>query len=297
MASDNNFDFSKLTGDEKLGKLWEKLCHVDSQSNVMNDYLKDLKFEMQTMDSRIKKCEDIYCNLIDEVNSLRTTVNDLQQAALNCNLIIRNVGEIEKNEIDLLTVTQLIIGKMNISVPVNITAVKRLGRKVDGQNKSRQILVSLHTPEEKDRLMVAKKRTAIKASDVKFESVSVGKYNEIIYFDEQLTKQTADLYYATRQLRKRQVIKHTWVRQGKVYVRKRDGDQPIRITDMLKLTELTKRRFNSTPNESDEMEEMAIDDTVYDVYNAKTFISNDAKRTKGAAVLDQRGGGGAIGGN
>lgn len=291
MEEGNNFDFSALTGEQKLGKLWEKLCHVDHQTNIVNNSLDDLKGEIKKIDTRVEKCEGRYTELLEQINTMKITVNDLQQSALDCDVIVRNVREIEGNEDELLTIAQLILQKINVSVLPHIAAIKRLGRKIDGNNKSRPILLTFNSIDEKNSVMAAKRKMAIKCSDVQLENVAVGSGNEFIYFDEHLTKHTADLYYAARQLRKRQLIKYVWIRRGKLYAKRRDGDQPTRITDMLKINELAKRKFNSTPNATGADNEMIIDDTVSEVYDATT-IMNDPKKLRQSGRNEIRGGGG-----
>lgn len=175
-------------------------------------------------------------------------MNELQQATLERNVIIRNVGEIEKNEQDLLTVTQLIINKTNIDVPVHVAAVRRLGRAIEGKSQIRPILLTLESPAEKDRVMAAKRKVVVKGSEIVFETKAVGSDKQFIYFDEHLTKQTADLYYAARQLRKMQLVKYVWIRRGKLYAKKRDGDQPTRITTRRKLKNLP--NVNSIPHQT-----------------------------------------------
>lgn len=283
--------FSKLSGDVKLDKLWEKLCKVDEQSSEMNKNISSLKDDLNRIDVRVEKCENSHKNLQDEVNLLKVTVNDLQQSALNSDVIIRNVDEIEKNDEDLLTVTQLILQKITIPITVNIVNVRRLGRKLDGKAKCRPILLTLCSSMEKDHVLTAKKKVLLKASDVIFENTAIGGNNSVIYFDEHITKQTADLFFAARQLRKRQMLKYVWIRGGKLYVKKREGDQPTRVTHLAKLEELAKRKYNSTPNNSGD-NTIGLQDSSMDTYNATTIIPNETKKLRPDGKNDVNWGGG-----
>lgn len=296
MSGSSSDQFAQLSSDDKLNKMWEKLCQVDDQSKEMILNINTLKSEIGKIDARVEKCEYRNNDLAEEVKSLKITVNDLQQAALDNDVIIRNVDEIEKNEDDLLTVTQLILDKINIPVPVNILNVRRLGRMTEGSKRNRSILVTLGSAAERDRVMAAKRKVAIKGSQIVFENMAVGKDDTFIFFDENLTKHTADLYYAARQLRKRQQLKFVWVRRGKLYAKKRDGDQPTRITDLLKINELAKRKFNSTPNTTEASLMEVSENTEVDTFDAKTIIANDPKKRRPQSeVGGQRDGGGSAG--
>ncbi len=54
-----------------------------------------------------------------------------------------------------------------------------------------------------------------------------GHSNNPIYISEHLAPYDAKLYQKARQLRKTNVIKYLWTRDGKIMVRIRDGEQTL----------------------------------------------------------------------
>jgi hypothetical protein len=53
--------------------------------------------------------------------------------------------------------------------------------------------------------------------------------NDIIYINENLTKEQRSIFYATRQARKAGLFKHTWTSDGNIFIKKTDHSSPVQI--------------------------------------------------------------------
>ena len=87
-----------------------------------------------------------------------------------CDVIIRGVVEVEKNNEELWTTVQLIILKVNCPQVVSICSIRRMGRKIEGKNLIRPILVTLNTRDEKKSIMAAKRKVQLDCSQIVFET-------------------------------------------------------------------------------------------------------------------------------
>lgn len=206
---------------------------------------------------KLKKKSD---KIESEVNTLKATVNTLQQDKLARDLIIRGVPNVDTDEDGLLTLTNLMLKKINCDKPYNISSIQRVGRNdVEQASKFRPILVQFEHETQKDNVLLAKKKVKLSCNEIEFEGKVLGSDAQVIYFDECLTKVNMDFFYHARMLRKKKLIKYAWTRSGTVFVKKDDGSKAVRITDMAQLRSFGKRRQNnSTPERESEIEQMEL---------------------------------------
>lgn len=282
-----NKSFSDLSMDDKFNQLWSKSCSESATAKQRHEEvtcrLKTLSLRVDKIESCTVKLEQKHQMVCSEVVKLKSKVNELEQSTLNCDLIIRGVPEVEQSADDLYTIVQLILQKLNIPPTFNISTVQRLGKPRE-QNRSagsRYILLQLSQKNEKDNILAAKKKIKITCDQLILDNDRpVGSGKQIIYFDERLTKTTSELFYAARLLRKDRIIKHAWVRNGIVHIRKEDKSVAVRITEQSQLRELErKRRCSSTPNKDDSnMYESPMDDDDDEILQPPIKNPNKKKR-------------------
>lgn len=261
MEEQNRESFANLSTDEKLVHVYQLMW---SEKNLAKERYDDIKKEISEVKQEIsntnvkvaaieKKCNDL--NI--EVKRLKVTVNDIQQAAFECDLFLRGVPQVETDDDDLLSIVQSILQKIDCFATTTLCAVQRIGLEVEGKNDHRPILLKFSSSEEKYKVLAAKKKKTIKCSEIISENGPIGSDKQLIFLDEHLTRATTDLFYAARQLRKHGLVKYAWIKRGKVMVKCSDGDRAMRITNMEQINQLNKRKLNSTP-ESDAIERMVI---------------------------------------
>lgn len=60
---------------------------------------------------------------------------------------------------------------------------------------------------------------------------NVGTVNDVLYFDEHLTKELSQLYFMARSLRKRKLIKYVYIRNGALLVKRTDTSPVVKIIE------------------------------------------------------------------
>lgn len=266
--------FSELNIEGKLDRLFSKFndfnnklsaesVNAKKRHDELTSEIKKINRKVTELDKRVEHMEAGNEVMNEEVIDLRRTVNSLQQAAYKDELIIRGVPEKEKSEEELFTIVQLIVRAVNCVPEPTICMVKRIGKKIDINKNNRPILIQVSHFSEKEKLLAAKKKINVSCAQIKFDDdTTLGAENQVIYFEERLTKRTSDLYRNARILRKQQKLKFVWIRNGQLYVRKRDNDVAICVDSEEQLIQLTrKRKLNSTPKEADIVEKMELDDS------------------------------------
>lgn len=168
-------------------------------------------------------------------------------------MIIRNIPEDKKYEDKLLEIVQLLIQKIQYTKPVNICSVQRIGTVVDGEAKqqNRPVVVKFASKSEMIDVLSVKKKVTINCSQILYGNEPIGTADQVIFFDERLTKLNSDLYYHARLLRKNGHVKYAWMRNGIVYVRKSENSSAVRIVEIQQCKSLEKKRkLNSTRNDN-----------------------------------------------
>lgn len=278
--------FAKLNSDEKLERLFNEVRSGNGQANKNHKDLSD-KFDLLAervvdVENKVKNI-DIKYNLMEaKVKQLTVKIVDLQQKSLECNIIIRNIPEIEQSEDDLCAIVHLLIQKLALNIMPNISCVRRIGKKGDTQITHRPILLQVTHKDEKIKLLTAKKKIKITCDQLLYQDKSVGTINDIIYFDEHLTKDVAQLYFTARTLRKRQLIKYVFIRNGTLFVKRSEKSPIVKITDLEELKIFEKRPLNST-----EYDESSNDEQVMDV---SSIIEHDKKKACTETANDEPGG-------
>lgn len=301
-SKNDDASFSELDLSNKMDKLLSKFNTFDTKLNTesasakkrheqLNSELKKLSRKITEVEKRVEHVESSNDFMNEEVKELRNTVNSLQQAAYRDELIIRGVPDKESSEEELLTVVQLIVRAVNCVPEPTICVVKRLGKKTNDDRNNRPILLQLSHATEKEKLLTMKKKMKnLTCAQITLDgSTTLGSENQVIYFDERLTKTTSDLYRNARILRKQQKLKYVWIRNGQLYVRKRDNDPTIRVDSQEQLDKWTrKRKHNSTPKKAKLDEEMELDDEDdEDSSSAESVVSQVSKRTRHGKKNDQ----------
>lgn len=250
--------------DNLLSKMDEESDKQQKWREKMTNNLKKLDGKIENVATRVKKMEDESKSINDELNRLKITVNSLEQSAFKDEVVIRGVPECERNEEDLLALTKIIVNMIQLIPEPTICLVKRLGRKSEEKTKEkttpRTILLQLSHSSEKVNLLKKKKTVKISCDMITFEGKAIGSAQQLIYIDERLTKQTGDIYRHARIYRKNGLLKHVWIRDGQLYVRKKENTPGIRVDNLEQLDSLArKRRHNSTPIQPGNLSSMEFD--------------------------------------
>ena len=159
----------------------------------------------------------------DQIVTLTCEIDELKQQARNKILVISGVHE-QQNENTETTVIELCKAiKVNLH-PVDIDGVIRVGEETE--NKPRLIMLTVTTQKKKIQIMKEKK--------------NLKKLDRQIYINESLTVKQSELFADSRKAFREKKIHATWTRDGRVYVKVKEQDNPKFIQNSLELYKLLK---------------------------------------------------------
>lgn len=286
--------------DSKLDKLLNKM---DAESKKADDRHADLSSDIRKVHEKVIKIEKRVSHvefnnkiMNEELHRLKITVNSLQQSMYKEELVIRGVPEVETNDDELFYVVQQIVKSVKCVPEPTICKVHRFGKKINNVNNShRTILVQFGHLTESYNLLAKKKQIKLTCDQIKREDdTPVGPATQLIYFDERLTKATNDLFRTARIMRKQMKLKAAWIKKGKLFVRKQDGDNAVRILTQEQLEQLDrKRKLNSTPvDPADDviMETSSIVNENDDDYSERDSTVKPSTKKLRSGNTEQRGG-------
>lgn len=117
-------------------------------------------------------------------------------------------------------------------------------------------------------MLAVKKITDVSCGDIIINDKAIGTKEQMIYFDDRLTKYKSDLFYEARKLKKDEFYKFVWTKGGKVLMRKTDNSKLIVVESIEHLAKLKreftngsgKRQRSSTPVDSSDEDPIGIED-------------------------------------
>lgn len=172
---------------------------------------------------KIKKLELENSKMIKETANLHRQLQQMEQYGRNKNLEIHNVKETKDEKV--MSIVLECAKMINIPLePQDIEAAHRL----KGNPKNRRpppILVQLKSRTIRDKL-TAKKKTGLASKNL----VSGGD-DTPIFINENLNQFHKELFWKSRNWAKENNYKYCWVKHGKIWLRKLDGEDALQISD------------------------------------------------------------------
>lgn len=218
---------------------------VDQLTSKFDDFAR----KQEEIEHRQGVLEEITSEVTTELVDMRKEVSNLQQKQLSDTILIKGIPEVEKDLDDLQGLVNSVFSALKVNDSV-IGAFKafRFGKKEkkekDGKVTKliRPIEVQLSTKQIKNIVMKAKKTEEfldLNCSKINHNGVPLGKAEEKVYLDQKLTSTYASLYASARALRKDGKLKHVWISDGDILVRKGDNTRYIKIEseEQLKMLE------------------------------------------------------------
>lgn len=188
----------------------------------------DLREELAQVRKEVKSNQDQLRALTKENENLKLEVNDLQQYTRRENIMIFGVPETDGQSTsdDIENVSQAIGGAHLLS---DVSIAHRLPAK---PGKTRPIVARFFRRSSRDEWLHLFRQEAKK--DFSGPGIPTKKVNTHlppgrVTAGEQLTKETRDLLNRTRDAARMNDYKFVWTRDGKVFVRKNEQSNVIRI--------------------------------------------------------------------
>lgn len=190
-----------------------------SKINGLEKENSEYKKQVKILEGRLEILERNSRNSIIEVRNVPKQPNENKQTMIN---IVKSVGTILCPE-----------------TPIIDLEVKEIYR-----SKSDSLVVDFINTNRKEFVLAAykqynKSRRANKEPQLNTEHLNLPGAMKPIFISEVLTSKAGRLYFFARQLVKNKKIAYTWTSFGKVYVKKEEGQAPIRIEDEAELHKIS----------------------------------------------------------
>lgn len=232
---------------------------VESNASTKNDILQkigELITELSQVKQKVESVVTENVELRSEIKILHVQLNEVRQHGLSQNMLIRGVPETELNDTQLRELTLKCINLVECLVdPSELLHVTRIGRKIDGKN--RPILVKFYSEYLRDNVIALKKKRRIKISEISQQSIQLESPDDLVYFDEHITRENAVLFGLARKLYP-MGAKFVWLKRGRIFVRLEENG-PVKLvrcaSDVSKIQKLlmkkpgtkTPKRIASSP--------------------------------------------------
>lgn len=212
-----NINMKKIT--EEMEEIKTSLQFHTEQYDVILEELKGLR----EIKSRQKIVED-------RVNILEDRVNELEQYSRCRNLEIKGVEE-NVNE-NLKQIVVKIAKKVGVSEikESDIDIIHRVGNMA--KRTPKDIIVQFKDREHRNKLLGKKKEKIIS------KEVTEGRNDNIVYVNEHLTTFNKNLLWQVKTKCKEHNYKFVWIKEGKIFVRKKENGNALRIkseSDLVKI--------------------------------------------------------------
>ena len=204
--------------DEKLNKMMQTVVDLTDKNRRMSDDITELKNELKAANQKIEYLEGY--NRLDNLIIAGLPVNNYAEAAA---VSTGNDGNSESSAVTESAVLQLMNNKLNVSVtPNDISFAHRLKSKPHERAPPNVIV----------RFTNRKARNAVFAARCQLSVTSTASSvnTQRIYINEDLTKNTAELYRSVRQLVKQKRLFRCWTAGGAVFVKKSAESQPMKLS-------------------------------------------------------------------
>lgn len=185
----------------------------EQENKDMGDFIKNFKKAIQ--DDDVQK---IFCSFLEkafvsklveennmlkeQIDMLQSRIEDMEQYSRRTCLNVSGVEERENEDTDKVILQMA----KEMNVPLDPGEISRSHRLPNSRSKKPRSIVVRFTTYNK-RLLFIKGRKKLQET------------RKNIFISEHLTKQSADLAYECRQLKRSKAIKDTWTRDGKIYLK------------------------------------------------------------------------------
>lgn len=219
-------------------------CQMNKVELTTTEFEKSLSIlanKYDTLNSKIETIEQEKKHNEEKIELLNTKIEELQRQLKSTYIEIRNVPSNKYiGKQDLNNITQNLF--KNINVVIENRDVKQIYH-INNKNNKGTVIVELATVELKSNILKATKELNKLHPSNKLNTSHLGiECDPIqpIYITESLTSNARKLFYQARDTAKTLNYKYCWTRNGKIFLRKAEGDPSIEIKNEFQFEELKK---------------------------------------------------------
>lgn len=242
---------------ENCNTLMEMMKGLSNKMDQINDYWKK---ENDLLKKQLSAVNNKYLQVNEKLTVVLGQINNIRQEGLSRNLLMKGIPEIDKDNVELKIMVGKILKKLRFELDMTYIDCFRIGKKTE--DRSRPVVVCLSSTGLKNVVLRDKRSTKISCANFSSEGRPWGPTEDLIYFDEHLTKENHTIYMAARKLKKHG-FKYVWTRNGRIFV-KYDEDSKVLWIDspgtlnklFQEVDEYEKRKEKANQNEDVNVDEV-----------------------------------------
>lgn len=208
-----------------IGTLIEQNSEIKKTVETMSSQYDALvtKFEALEKDNQLYKAR---------IKSLETKIDILERDSKSTSIELRNIPKPDdENKQSLFTIIKNIALALGSVPQIQDTEIRDIFR-----TKTKAIVVNFTTTTTKENLVQRykdynKEKRQSNQPSLNTSTLNLPGPNKTVFLSEALTTKARRIFYFTRELVKNRKIVATWTSYGKVYIRKEEGQPPVRVSD------------------------------------------------------------------
>lgn len=211
-------------------------CFEESLS-FNNNILEQMKNKLEDKVFIIEKLEKENIELHSTVKELSSRLNSIEQHMRECNVEINGIPE-HRNE-NLPNIMQQLSKIVECPITnTDIQYVTRVAKLNKDSKRPRAVVLKLCSRETRDNILAAvtKFNKAHKDDKLSSKHLGIGNKREAVFVSEHLSPQNKHLHAATRQKAKEAEYKFVWVRDGRIFAKKKETSQAIHVRSIESLS-------------------------------------------------------------
>lgn len=231
----------KTQQEEKFESLRSSVNALITQDQEFRKSVAFMSKQYDDMISKINGLEKENSEYKKQVKTLEGRLEILERNSRSSTIEVRNVPkQPNENKQSMINIVKSVGIILCPETPIIDLEVKEIYR-----SKSESLVIDFINTNRKESVLAAykkynKSRRANKEPQLHAQHLNMPGATKPIFISEVLTSKAGRLHFLARQLVKNKKLAYTWTSFGKVYVKKEDGQAPIRIEDE---TELNKFSF------------------------------------------------------
>lgn len=237
----NLFDEFVKKQNNKMSKLQSTVDEIRTQNNtitasiqLLSDKYDDIQKELEKIKTERK--EHLAC-----IKTLENKVENMEKNSCAAKIEIRNIPTSQREtKSDLCELTKKLGSVLDLKIDTN--DIKDVYRGFAKPDTPKPILIEFTSVLLKDKILNSLKSFNKKDRKLNTSLLQIEGPPKPIYISEALTSKGKRLYYLAREFAKTYNFSFCWSSYGKIYLRKKEGTQHVRIdeeADFAKLKENT----------------------------------------------------------
>lgn len=215
---------------QELSDIRQTNIEVRESMSFFNVMFEDIKSQIEEKNALIQELKEDNNTLKSTVSDLSNRLNLVEQNMRDGNIEVNGIPE-NKNENLVKTIEQLSKTLGEPIVPEDILFATRVAKLNKDNDRPRTVIVKLRAPRYRDAILAAVATYNKKNKEDKLcnHHLGFGGARKPVFVSEHLSPVNKSLHAAARIKAKELSYKYTWVRNGRIFMRKDDFGDAILV--------------------------------------------------------------------